>query len=110
VRRQILAHLKREATADSDFSAAELIVGELLTNVVRYAPGEFQIDLFWEGGFAVFEIRDRGQHFDYPPPRPSPDRPGGHGLYLAAKLAREFSVRRENRGNLVRAILPVRLA
>ena len=108
VRRTIVAHLKREATVDSDFGAAELIVGELLANVVKYAPGPFHIELFWERGSAIFEIRDYGQGFAFPRPQPTPDQPGGHGLHLAAKLARELIVRRvDDRGNLVRAVLPV---
>jgi len=111
VRRKIVARLKREGTSDSDFGAAELIVGELLANVIKYAPGSFQIELSWEHAFAVFAIRDQGQRFAFPPPEPSPDRAGGHGLHLAAKLARELLVRRDNdHGNLVRAVLPVKRA
>jgi len=108
VRRTVVAHLKREASADSDFDAAELIVGELLANVFKYAPGSFHVGLSWEHGFAVFEIRDHGQGFSFPRPQPPQGQAGGHGLRLAATLAREMSVRRVNdQGNLVRAVLPV---
>jgi anti-sigma regulatory factor (Ser/Thr protein kinase) len=108
VRRDIVAFLKREASADSDFHAAELIVGELLANVVKHAPGSFEIGVFWEHGYAVFEISDGGQRFSYPRPPPEPSQGSGHGLRLAAALARELIVRRVNdHGNLVRAVLPV---
>jgi len=108
LRRDIVAYLKREASANSDFAAAELIVGELLANVVRYAPGSVEIDVFWEDGYAVFEIRDAGKHFTYPRPQPEASQTSGHGLRLAAALARDLVVRRANdHGNVVRAVLPV---
>ena len=108
IRRSIIAFLKRGGRPDSDFDAAELIVGELLSNVVRYAPGRFRVGVSWEHGFAVIEIADAGRSFTYPRPPPELESPGGHGLRLAASLARELTVRRiDDRGNLVRAVLPV---
>jgi anti-sigma regulatory factor (Ser/Thr protein kinase) len=106
-RRDVLDYLRRTARPDSDFEAAESIVGELLANVVRHAPGDFDLRLRWDRGYAVLEMHDRGPAFDYPRPLAQPLAIGGHGLRLVATLAREVIVRRERNGNVLSVVLPV---
>ena len=55
VRKEIAGYLAREASADSDIAAAELIVGELLSNALRYAPGPLELKVNWRGGLRLIE-------------------------------------------------------
>ncbi len=113
VRREVLHECFAGADAsEPDRGAAELIVGELLTNVAKYAPGPFKIRCGWDReGYAVFEIADRGRRFEVPPAKRDLTEAGGHGLRLVAALARSLSVRHEaGEGNVVRAVLPLRAA
>ena len=109
IRRRIAKALALEAAGGSDLYAAEVIAGELLANVMRYAPGEFVVDLSWdEHGFAVLEIRDRGPAFSYPRPVPPAAQTGGRGLNIVGALSREMSVTHDANGNAIRVVLPVR--
>jgi PAS domain S-box-containing protein len=110
VRSSFVAALAREATADSDLGSAELIFGELIGNVVRYAPGPIEIDLEWTDAGAVLHVLDRGTGFDLRPTLPDDvmsER--GRGLYIISVLGTDLRADRlARRGNHVRVGLPVR--
>ncbi len=110
VRASFVAALAREATDDSDIGAAELIFGELIGNVVRYAPGAIDIDLEWGGEGPVLHVLDRGSGFDLRSTLPDDvmsER--GRGLFIVATLGRDMRADRlPERGNHVRVALPVR--
>lgn len=108
VRREIVRHLHEIGAPDSDFSAAELIVGELIANVTRHAPGLFDVRVGMDGGYAFFEVRDRGSGFTIPTSPRSPLESTGHGLHLVCALARKVSVRHvPGEGTTVYVELPV---
>ncbi len=95
--------------SDSDFDAAEIIVGELLGNTVRYAPGQITIRLEWSGEEAVFTIHDRGSGFIPDPDLPDEMGTGGRGLYIVKKLARALTITHSRHGgSQVTATLPIR--
>ena len=110
VRSSFVAALAREAADDSDLAAAELIFGELIGNVVRYAPGAIDIDLEWIGAVPVLHVLDRGGGFDLHSTLPDDvmsER--GRGLYIVSVLGTDLRADRlPGRGNHVRVVLPVR--
>ncbi|HEX3462983.1 MAG TPA: ATP-binding SpoIIE family protein phosphatase, partial [Candidatus Elarobacter sp.] len=109
-RSAFVAALAREASEDSDLGAAELIFGELVGNVVRYAPGPIEIDLDWNHEEAVLHVLDRGGGFDLRSTLPDDimsER--GRGLYIISVLGSGLRADRlPVRGNHVRVALPVR--
>ncbi len=90
--------------------AAELIFGELLSNVVRYAPGEIDVVLDSETDGAVLHVLDRGAGFVVIPRLPTDMMSeNGRGLFLISALAEEFNVtKRPGGGAHVRVVLPTR--
>lgn len=107
-RREIVRHLESIGADDADYSAAELVVGELLANVSRHAPGPFVVRVGIDGGYAFVQIRDRGRGFALPTCPRSPLEASGHGLHLVRALARKLDVHHvPGEGNTVYAELPV---
>ncbi len=87
--------------------AAELVFGELLGNVVRYAPGPIEIVVDWSQSAPVLHVLDRGPGFTFAPKLPSDllsER--GRGLYIVWALAEDFNVtERYDGGSHARAVL-----
>lgn len=108
-RRAIRAFLARQACPDSDLEAVEIIVGELVANVIRYAPGAIGIHVAWEDEGAVLIVADRGPGI--PPIRclPEPASSSGRGLFLIQALAREVEFDTvPGNGTRIKVHLPVR--
>ena len=90
--------------------AAELVFGELLGNVVRFAPGPVEIVLNWTHAAApVLHVLDRGPGFTFAPKLPLDllsER--GRGLYIVWSLAEDFNVTpRHDGGAHARAVLAI---
>ncbi|MGA7356543.1 MAG: ATP-binding protein, partial [Candidatus Cybelea sp.] len=87
--------------------AAELVFGELLGNVARYAPGPIEIIFDWGEGAPVLHVLDRGPGFKLAPKLPSDLlSEQGRGLYLVWSLAEDFNVtERYDGGSHARAVL-----
>jgi anti-sigma regulatory factor (Ser/Thr protein kinase) len=104
-------YLLRYATAESDVAGAELIFGELLGNVVRYAPGPISFRLDWHANRPVLLVSDEGGGFREVPhgTLDDPYAESGRGLALVRALAGEILMgNRPNGGAYVSAVLPVR--
>lgn len=96
---------------EGDLAAAELIAGELLSNVARYTPGPFSAEVRWEGDRAVFVVHDRGENWTAPalPEEAPDDAQGGRGLRIVAALGGSIDIdRRPGEGCRVAVALPVR--
>jgi anti-sigma regulatory factor (Ser/Thr protein kinase) len=107
-RREVREFLAESATPGSDLDASELIVGELVSNVVRHASGPIGVTCTWNGGEAVLVVADRGPGI--PTVRPVPDAAAefGRGLLLVLALARAVTVERATPyGSRVVVTLPV---
>ncbi|MBV8579620.1 MAG: ATP-binding protein [Candidatus Eremiobacteraeota bacterium] len=103
------AFLARSADGDSDLDAAELIVGELVANVVRHAPGPIGIYCSWRGEHATLVIADRGPGIPRVRPVPAPESESGRGLLIVEALARACVVEHATPyGSRVVVELPVR--
>ncbi len=78
--------------AGSDLDAAELIVGELVANVIRHAPGAIGINVSWKGHDAVLIVSDRGP--GVPAVRCVPDQQAtsGRGLLLIQALSHGLEI------------------
>jgi signal transduction histidine kinase len=108
-RRQIARYLERDASADSDFGAAELIIGELLSNVIRHAPGPVRVWAGWEGPVAKLVVEDCGSGFEIPRAPAGRAQENGRGLALVQAFARSLLVKHEpGRGTIVEVVLPLR--
>jgi anti-sigma regulatory factor (Ser/Thr protein kinase) len=111
IRRAFRDYLMRYAAPESDVAAAELIFGELLGNVVRYAPGPALFRLHWHGARPKLLVTDGGPGFARTPEGSLGDGVAEQGRGLA--LVRAFAVRlimgnRKDGGAYVSVVLPVR--
>jgi anti-sigma regulatory factor (Ser/Thr protein kinase) len=107
-RREVREFLSRDADDDSDLDAAEMIVGELVSNVIRHAPGPIGVYCSWDESGAVLVVSDRGPGI--PAMRPAPDgrHECGRGLLVVLALARTMSIERATPyGSRVVVQLPV---
>ena len=104
--------LRDAGLRQKQLDAAELVFGELLGNVVRFASGPVEIVLNWTHAAApVLHVLDRGPGFTFAPKLPFPldllsER--GRGLYIVWSLAEDFNVTlRHDGGAHARAVLAV---
>ncbi|MFF4652253.1 ATP-binding protein [Streptomyces sp. NPDC001380] len=92
--------------ADRTRDALQLVVGELVANVVRYAPGPCLLDLELTGG--ALEVTVWDTEVSLPVPRVSDAaRVGGHGLEIVAALCRSVEADLAAGGKRVRVRLPL---
>jgi len=87
-----------------------LAVNEVATNSVLHGGGHGTLLVWSEGDTLVCDLRDSGC-FDHPlagRERPSPDRVGGHGLWLANQLCDLVQMRSFPTGTVVRVHLRTR--
>ena len=107
-RRETVDLLRSFGASEEALFTCELIFGELLGNVVRYAPGETEIVLDARGERPVLHVLDSGEGFTLVPRLPTDllsER--GRGLFLIWTLSEDFNVDvRENGGSHARAVLP----
>lgn len=85
--------LMQERCGDADVTAAELVFGELLSNVVKHAPGPCAIYTDWDGEAPVLHVLDRGPGFSFAPRLPrDPLAESGRGLFIVDSLTEDFNV------------------
>jgi len=104
------AHLRKHSNDHHLIAGAELVFGELVSNVARHAPGPIDIDLDWTGEFPVLHVIDRGPAFDVSTHLPDDIlSESGRGLFIIRQFSRRCAVERiEGYGNHVMAELPIR--
>jgi anti-sigma regulatory factor (Ser/Thr protein kinase) len=92
----------------SDMDATELIVGELVANVIRHAPGVIGIHVSWLGHEAILIVTDRGAGVPFVRCVPDERATSGRGLFLIQALARTVEIEAvPGRGSRVIVHLPV---
>jgi PAS domain S-box-containing protein len=109
-RGEFLEQLKSEAEPESDFTAAEIVFGELVGNVVRHAPGSIDVTLEWDtNGNGILHVIDRGPGFECViPDEVDLLSESGRGLWLCNQFAKSIAVERlPGYGVHVRVELPV---
>jgi GAF domain-containing protein/anti-sigma regulatory factor (Ser/Thr protein kinase) len=110
VRGVYVQYLRELAESGADVGGAELVFGELVSNVVRHAPGPIEIELEWTASQPVLHVLDRGQGFPRTNALPTDVMSeSGRGLYLVHLLTEEFTVTTlPGYGTHARAVLPIR--
>jgi len=98
----------RARRADDDcISKAEVVLGELVGNAARYAPGRVQVIVDWSGAAPVLHVLDNGAGFQHIPALPHDVySESGRGLFIISLLSEAFTVaRRPDGGSHARAVL-----
>jgi anti-sigma regulatory factor (Ser/Thr protein kinase) len=107
-RARIVEYLRAQGAPESDFTAAELIVSELVGNALKHGTGWAAIRLEWNGERAVLHVRNAGDAFEVPTRLPKePSSEGGRGLFLVASIAHGLRVEHRDAANHVQVVLPV---
>lgn len=106
VRYQFLERLQDAGFGAKELAGAELVFGELIGNVFRYAGGLVDVILDISGGAPVLHVLDGGNGFEFRPRLPELYAEQGRGLFLVKAFADEFSIeRRSTAGSHARAVL-----
>lgn len=108
-RREFTREFAARSGSVDDVSSAEVVLGELIGNAVRYAPGRLQITVDWSGSAPVLHVLDEGPGFRHIAILP-PDlfSESGRGLYIVSSLTQDFHVsKRPGGGSHARAVLRV---
>ena len=98
-RRHYAQRLRAFGVAEQDVVSSEVVFGELIGNVYRYAPGDVEVVLDLSSPSPVLHVLDEGEGFEFRPRLPSDllsER--GRGLFLVGALAEDFSVERRAAG------------
>jgi len=110
VRRAFSLMLAEHGADENAAFTAELVFGELLGNVARYAAGDFDVAIDFASAEPVLHLLDNGPGFRFNPNLPDDvlsER--GRGLYIVSSLAKSFSVdARLGGGSHARAVLELR--
>lgn len=108
--RHLLERYLSDHCEEADLFSASLVFGELMSNVIKHAPGGgVRVWLEPAGERYALCIQDDGGGFSKHPTFELPKdiaAESGRGLYLVKQLACHFEYRR-NDGFVVRAVLPV---
>ncbi|HEX3464121.1 MAG TPA: SpoIIE family protein phosphatase [Candidatus Elarobacter sp.] len=106
-RAAIIGELEAAGFRESALFGVELVYGELIGNVVRYAPGTIEVVLDCSGAAPVLHVLDRGVGFRMTPRLPYDDMSErGRGLFIINEMVDEFHVlRRSGGGSHASAVL-----
>ncbi len=99
--------LRDNGMSDNEVENAHVVFGELVGNVVRYAPGTIRKALDRTSTSPVLHVLDDGSGFEYNRALPSDVMAeSGRGLYVVSHLTKELSItRRRGAGSHTRAVL-----
>jgi HD-GYP domain-containing protein (c-di-GMP phosphodiesterase class II) len=100
-------YLRAWSGPSSDIYAAEVIFGELTSNVVQHAPGPLTARVYWLNGSAVLEVWDNGPGYAPHVSFPDSDSESHRGLILVAALGGHLQVDRREGRTVTSVVLPV---
>jgi signal transduction histidine kinase len=112
-RHDFARHVRSRYGTDVDAMAAEIVLGELISNAVRYAPGRTHVQAEFDERGVTIAVQDSGKGFI---PRSVPALDGllsesGRGLAIVSRLAERMEIKcRMDDGCCIRARLDVRRA
>jgi anti-sigma regulatory factor (Ser/Thr protein kinase) len=110
VRIEFANELRARGMMEVDVENAEIVLGELLGNTVRYAAGLVDVIADWSGSAPVLHVLDRGPGFHHIAMLPADlYSESGRGLFIVSALTQDFRVTRRNGGGShARAVLTLR--
>ena len=92
-RKAATAALRTLTDSEESIGAAELVIGELLSNAARHTDGNVCLELGTEDGHAEISVYDSSTDFAMDVKRPLDEMAeNGRGLYIISKLARRLSI------------------
>ncbi len=99
--------MRERGVAAHDVALAEIVMGELLGNTVRYAPGMVEVIADWSTASPVLHVLDGGPGFQHIAMLPEDlYSESGRGLFIVSSLTNDFRVsRRQGGGSHARAVL-----
>jgi len=106
--RERLQHVLQEHGVRADaIERAKMVLGELVGNVARHAPGALQIVVDMTTAAPVLHVVDEGTGFEREPELPRDVlAEGGRGLFIVSELTQEFTISRgPGGGSHARAVL-----
>ncbi|HVA33814.1 MAG TPA: SpoIIE family protein phosphatase [Candidatus Baltobacteraceae bacterium] len=106
--RERLEHVLGEHGLETDaIERAKLVLGELVGNVARHAPGALQIIVDLTSAAPVLHVVDEGTGFEREPSLPADLlSESGRGLFIVSELTQEFTIARGPAGGShARAVL-----
>lgn len=109
-RLEFARHINRRYGPSADTMAAELVLGELIGNVVRYAPGPTQIKALFDERGVTIAVVDSGNGFSAPRIKRETNvlSESGRGLAIVSRLVKSLEIDcPDNDGCCVRARLEV---
>lgn len=108
-RREFREALDERGATPEDLFTAEVVFGELVGNVVRYANGPIEVSVDLNAPLPVLNVLDRGPGFRHLAILPSDlFSESGRGLFLVSTLTQDFHVsKRPNGGSHARAVLTI---
>ncbi len=113
LRHELAGYLRRHAADGADVDGALVAVSELLTNVLRHAPGPAWVHVDWSRSRARVDIHDLGPGFALDPRLPDDlmQPSGGRGLFIVSNVASWLTVAAKRAGgSTVSVELPVERA
>jgi anti-sigma regulatory factor (Ser/Thr protein kinase) len=109
-RHELMAFLRDYGASEEDLARSELIIGELLANTVKHAPGVVRLEIDCLGVHPVLTIADAGPglpNFAVKLPEDELEE-DGRGLYLVGTLADAVSVdSNDGLGTTMTVALPI---
>jgi len=113
VKRELLAALAALGPLRPEPMVAEMVFGELLSNVVRHTPGPACVSFSVEDRHVVFSVADRGMMYRlggpgiHPDAAPDDNAESGRGLFMIAALCERLSVEPRPDGKCTTVVLPL---
>ncbi len=88
-RHELMSFVRRFVTADDELYRLELLIGEILANTVKHAPGLVTVEIDWSRKVPIMTIHDTGPGLaDFSPALPTDElTENGRGLFLIGTLA-----------------------
>lgn len=109
-RHELMKFLRDYGASEEDLARSELIIGELLANTVKHAPGVVRLEIDCVGNHPVLTIADAGPGLpNYAVKLPDDEMDeDGRGLYLIGTLADAVSVdSQDGHGTTLTVALPI---
>lgn len=99
VRRDLRRFLGEHGVTGHELDQAEIVAGELIGNVVRYAPGNVEIVIDASTPLPVLHVIDQGPGFELNPRLPADVMAeSGRGLFIITALVEELTISRRTDG------------
>ena len=92
-RKEATAALRTLTDCVETIGAAELVIGELLSNAARHTDGKVCLEIGRHDGHAEISVYDSSTRFPTEvKPQPDDTAENGRGLYIISKIARRIAV------------------